>query len=71
MRPIVIRLPIAAAAFSLWHRQRPAVIREHCERGFGADAWIKNIGNRQYLAYGVNQDDPDTNCIGFRLRAGR
>jgi iron complex outermembrane recepter protein len=35
------------------------------KRGFGAAAWIKNIANRQYLAYGLNQNDPDTGAEGF------
>ena len=35
------------------------------KRGFGADAWIKNIANRQYIAYGLNQNDPDTGAEGF------
>ena len=35
------------------------------KRGFGAAAWIKNIANRQYLAYGLNQNDPDTGALGF------
>jgi iron complex outermembrane receptor protein len=34
-------------------------------RGFGVAAWIKNITNRQYLAYGLNQKDHDTGDIGF------
>ncbi len=33
--------------------------------GFGAGAWIKNIANRKYLAYGLNQNDPDTGALGF------
>jgi iron complex outermembrane receptor protein len=35
------------------------------KRGFGAGAWIKNIANRKYLAYGLNQKDPDTGALGF------
>jgi outer membrane receptor protein involved in Fe transport len=35
------------------------------KRGFGAGAWIKNIANRRYLAYGLNQNDPDTGALGF------
>jgi iron complex outermembrane receptor protein len=35
------------------------------KRGFGAGAWIKNIANRKYLAYGLNQNDPDTGALGF------
>jgi outer membrane receptor protein involved in Fe transport len=30
-----------------------------------AGAWIKNIANRKYLAYGLNQNDPDTGALGF------
>jgi iron complex outermembrane receptor protein len=35
------------------------------KRGFGVGAWIKNIANRRYLAYGLNQNDPDTGALGF------
>ncbi len=35
------------------------------KRGFGAGAWIKNIANRKYLAYGLNQNDVDTGALGF------
>jgi iron complex outermembrane receptor protein len=35
------------------------------KRGFGAGVWIKNIADRQYLAYGLNQKDPDTGALGF------
>jgi len=34
-------------------------------RGFEVGAWIKNIANRQYLAYGLNQNDLDTGALGF------
>ena len=34
-------------------------------RGFGVAAWVKNLTNRQYLAYGLNQKDPDTGALGF------
>ncbi len=27
--------------------------------------WIKNIANKEYLAYGLNQNDPDTGALGF------
>ena len=27
--------------------------------------WIKNLTNHQYLAYGLNQNDPDTGVLGF------
>ena len=33
--------------------------------GFDAGAWIKNAANKKYLAYGLNQNDPDTGAIGF------
>ena len=35
------------------------------KRGVGGSAWIKNLTDRQYLAYGLNQNDPDTGAIGF------
>ena len=35
------------------------------KRGFGVGAWIKNIANRHYLAYGLNQNDKDTGALGF------
>ena len=34
-------------------------------RGFAVAAWVKNLTNRQYLAYGLNQKDPDTGALGF------
>jgi len=34
-------------------------------RGYVIGAWIKNITNRQYLAYALNQKDADTGAIGF------
>ncbi|TLZ32414.1 MAG: TonB-dependent receptor, partial [Gammaproteobacteria bacterium] len=34
-------------------------------RGFAVGAWVKNLTNRQYLAYGLNQKDPDTGALGF------
>lgn len=33
--------------------------------GFTVAAWVKNLTNRQYLAYGLNQKDPDTGALGF------
>jgi len=33
--------------------------------GFAAGAWIKNMGNRQYLAYGLAQRDPSQGGLGF------
>ena len=35
------------------------------KRGFAIGAWIKNMTNRQYLAYGLNQKDADTGALGF------
>jgi iron complex outermembrane receptor protein len=35
------------------------------KRGFAIGAWIKNITNRQYLAYALNQKDNDTGLLGF------
>ncbi|GAC1456232.1 MAG: TonB-dependent receptor [Steroidobacteraceae bacterium] len=34
-------------------------------RGLSVGAWIKNITNRQYLAYALNQKDNDTGLLGF------
>ncbi len=33
--------------------------------GFDAGAWVKNLTNRRYIAYGLNQNDADTGAIGF------
>jgi len=35
------------------------------KRGWAIGAWIKNITNRQYLAYALNQKDADTGALGF------
>lgn len=35
------------------------------KHGYSIDAWIKNIANRQYLAYALNQRDADTGALGF------
>jgi len=35
------------------------------KRGWAIAAWIKNITNRQYLAYALNQKDLDTGALGF------
>ncbi|MBV8404501.1 MAG: TonB-dependent receptor, partial [Gammaproteobacteria bacterium] len=35
------------------------------KRGWSVAAWIKNIANRQYLAYALNQKDADTGALGF------
>jgi iron complex outermembrane recepter protein len=35
------------------------------KRGWSIAAWIKNITNRQYLAYALNQGDADTGALGF------
>ncbi len=35
------------------------------KRGFVVGAWIKNLTNRQYLAYALNQKDADTGALGF------
>jgi iron complex outermembrane receptor protein len=34
-------------------------------RGFAVGVWVKNLTNRQYLAYGLNQKDLDTGVLGF------
>jgi len=33
--------------------------------GFGIGVWVKNLTNRQYLAYALNQKDADTGALGF------
>lgn len=35
------------------------------KRGYVIGAWIKNLTNRQYLAYALNQKDADTGALGF------
>jgi iron complex outermembrane receptor protein len=35
------------------------------KRGYAIGAWIKNMTNRQYLAYALNQKDADTGALGF------
>ena len=35
------------------------------KHGYSVGAWIKNITNRQYLAYALNQKDADTGALGF------
>ena len=35
------------------------------KRGYAIGAWIKNLTNRRYLAYGLNQKDLDTGALGF------
>jgi iron complex outermembrane receptor protein len=35
------------------------------KRSYAIGAWIKNITNRQYLAYALNQKDADTGALGF------
>jgi iron complex outermembrane receptor protein len=35
------------------------------KRSYTVGAWIKNLTNRQYLAYALNQKDADTGLLGF------
>ena len=35
------------------------------KRSVDAGVWVKNLANRQYLAYGLNQGDADTGLLGF------
>ncbi|MBV8341348.1 MAG: TonB-dependent receptor [Gammaproteobacteria bacterium] len=35
------------------------------KRSFAVGAWVKNLTNRQYLAYALNQKDADTGALGF------
>ena len=35
------------------------------KNGYSIGVWIKNITNRQYLAYALNQRDADTGALGF------
>jgi iron complex outermembrane receptor protein len=39
--------------------------KSSARRGFDAAAWVKNLANQKYIAYGLNQNDPDTGAIGF------
>ncbi len=39
--------------------------RSSSKQGFDAGAWVKNLTNQKYIAYGLNQNDPDTGAIGF------
>ncbi len=39
---------------------------EHLDKqGYMIGAWVKNLTNRQYLAYALNQKDLDTGALGF------
>jgi iron complex outermembrane receptor protein len=33
--------------------------------GYAVSVWVKNLTNRQYLAYALNQKDADTGLLGF------
>jgi iron complex outermembrane receptor protein len=35
------------------------------KRSYAVGGWIKNLTNRQYLAYALNQKDADTGALGF------
>ncbi len=35
------------------------------KRGYTVGLWVKNLTNRQYLAYALNQKDLDTGALGF------
>jgi iron complex outermembrane receptor protein len=35
------------------------------KRSYAVAAWVKNLTNRQYLAYALNQKDADTGGLGF------
>jgi len=35
------------------------------KQGYAIGVWIKNMTNRQYLAYALNQKDNDTGALGF------
>ena len=35
------------------------------KRGLSVGVWIKNLADRKYLAYGLNQADNDTGLLGF------
>ena len=37
----------------------------HTVSGYTVSAWVKNLTNRQYLAYALNQKDADTGLLGF------
>ena len=54
---------IAQGAYGLYNAR--IALDPADKRGFTADVWVKNLGNEKYLAYGLNQNDPDTGAIGF------
>jgi iron complex outermembrane receptor protein len=39
--------------------------KSSAKQGFEIGAWIKNFTNTKYLAYALNQNDPDTGALGF------
>ena len=43
----------------------PAGYKSAAKHGFEISAWMKNIANKKYLAYALNQNDPDTGALGF------
>ena len=54
---------IAQGAYGLYNAR--IALDPPGKRGFTADVWVKNLANAKYLAYGLNQSDPDTGAIGF------
>ncbi|MDE2220498.1 MAG: TonB-dependent receptor [Gammaproteobacteria bacterium] len=54
---------IAQGAYGVYNIR--IALEPNGKRGFSADAWVKNLANEKYLAYGLNQNDPDTGAIGF------
>jgi iron complex outermembrane recepter protein len=54
---------IAQGAYGIANAR--VAFKSAAKRGFDAGVWIKNIADKKYLAYGLNQNDPDTGAIGF------
>jgi iron complex outermembrane receptor protein len=56
---------IAQGAYDVANARISFESESKAARGFAVGAWVKNLTNRQYLAYGLNQKDLDTGVLGF------
>jgi iron complex outermembrane receptor protein len=56
---------IAQGAYGVANARVSFESESKAARGFAVGAWVKNLTNRQYLAYGLNQKDLDTGVLGF------
>ena len=54
---------IAQGAYGILNAR--VTYKSSARRGFDAAAWVKNLANQKYIAYGLNQKDADTGAIGF------